>query len=125
MPASTLYLDRWLMAATLYTPGANLASLILSSQFVALCIYGTSLIRPKTLTDTFTAQANKFRGYRVCLGINPRPWLAARSSQFASNISICKPLAVSGCPVDLKPRPEELLFFLFFVFVFVFVFALS
>jgi hypothetical protein len=118
MPARLLYLDRWIMAAMLYTPSANLASLILSSQFVALCIFGTSLIRPKTLTDTLTAQANKVP--RIWGVPWNQPSAMACSSQFTSNISICKPGAVSGCPLDWKPRPEELLFFLFS-----FLFALS
>jgi hypothetical protein len=92
-------------------PGANLASRILLAQFVALCIFGTSLSRPKTLTDTSTAQANKVPQ------IWSVPWnepsAMACSSQFASNIS--KPLTMSGCPVNLNPSPEELLFsFLFF-----------
>jgi hypothetical protein len=106
-----VYLGRWLMAAMLFTPGANLASRILLAQFVALCIFGTSLSRPKTLTDTSTAQANKVPQ------IWSVPWnepsAMACSSQFASNIS--KPLTMSGCPVNLNPSPEELLFsFLFF-----------
>jgi hypothetical protein len=112
-----VYLGRWLIAAMLYTPGANLASRcsrILLAQFVALCIFGTSLSRPKTLTDTSTAQANKVPQ------IWSVPWnepsAMACSSQFASNIS--KPLTMSGCPIDLNPSPEELLFsFPFFFFL--------